>query len=80
MYKRNSFPIFLHNYYAQPIYYTDISKCCESLTDWRIPLRVPSLLTLSHNEVFDVVNWIQLLKASVKLAVSCPRQVNCTGN
>ena len=30
--------IFVHNYYAQPIYYTDVSKCCESLTDWSIPL------------------------------------------
>ena len=29
--------ICLHNYYTQPIY-TDVSKCCESLTDWSIPL------------------------------------------
>ena len=27
----------MHNYYAQPIYYTYVSKCCESLTDWSIP-------------------------------------------
>ena len=30
--------IFVHNYYVQPIYYTYVSKCCESLTDWSIPL------------------------------------------
>ena len=29
----------MHNYYAQPVYYTDVSKLCESLTDWSIPLR-----------------------------------------
>ena len=28
-----------HNYYTQPIYYTNVSKCFESLTDWSIPLR-----------------------------------------
>ena len=28
----------MHNYYAQPIYYTYVIKCCESLTDWSIPL------------------------------------------
>ena len=32
--------IFVHNYYAQLIYYTDFSKCCESLTDWTIPLSI----------------------------------------
>ena len=32
--------IFVHNYYAQPIYYTDVSKCCESLINWGIPLNV----------------------------------------
>ena len=31
--------MYVHNYYAQPIYYTDVSKCCESLTNWGIPLR-----------------------------------------
>ena len=31
--------IFVHKYYAQSIYYTDVSKCCESLTDWSIPLK-----------------------------------------
>ena len=35
---------FVHNYYAQPIYYTDVSKWCESLTDWSIPLRRGGLL------------------------------------
>ena len=30
--------IFVHNYYAQPIYNTTVSKCCESLTDWSIRL------------------------------------------
>ena len=29
----------MHNCYAQTIYYTDVSKCCESLTDWGIPLK-----------------------------------------
>ena len=28
----------MHNYYAQPIYYTDVSKLCECLTDSSIPL------------------------------------------
>ena len=28
----------MHDYYAQPIYYTDVSKWCESLVDWSIPL------------------------------------------
>ena len=28
----------MHNYYAQPICYTYVSKWCESLTDWSIPL------------------------------------------
>ena len=28
--------IFVHNYYARPIYYTNVSKCCQSLTDWSI--------------------------------------------
>ena len=27
--------IFVHNYYSQPMYYTDVSKCCECLTDWK---------------------------------------------
>ena len=31
--------IFVHNYYAQPIYYTDVSKLSKSLSDWSIPLR-----------------------------------------
>ena len=31
--------IFVQNYYTQPIYYTDVSKWCESLTDWSIPLK-----------------------------------------
>ena len=31
--------IFVHNYYAQPIHYTDASKRCESLTDWSNPLK-----------------------------------------
>ena len=31
--------IFMHNYYAQPLYYTHVSKLCESLTDWSIPLK-----------------------------------------
>ena len=31
--------IFVHNYYAQPIYYTYVNKCCEYLTDWVILLR-----------------------------------------
>ena len=26
----------MHSYYAQPIYYTDVSKWCGSLTDWSI--------------------------------------------
>ena len=30
--------IFVHNYYAQPLYYTRVSKWCESLTDWSNPL------------------------------------------
>ena len=30
----------MHNYYAQPIYYTDVSKCYGSLTDWSIPLTI----------------------------------------
>ena len=30
--------IFFHNYYAHPICYTYMSKYCESLTDWSIPL------------------------------------------
>ena len=30
--------IFVHSYYGQPIYFTDVSKWCESLTDWSIPL------------------------------------------
>ena len=29
----------MHNYYAQPIYYTGVSQLCESLTDWSIPLK-----------------------------------------
>ena len=29
----------MHKYYAQPIYYAGVSKCCESLTDWSIPLK-----------------------------------------
>ena len=32
----------MHNYYVQPRYYTDVSKCCESLTDWSIPLTTAS--------------------------------------
>ena len=36
--------IFGHNYYAQPIYYTDVSKCCESVTNWCIPLTFRSFL------------------------------------
>ena len=38
--------IFVHDYYAQPIYYTDVSKWCESITDWSIPLTEPSLCFL----------------------------------
>ena len=30
--------IFVHNYSAQPICCTYVSKYCESLTDWSIPL------------------------------------------
>ena len=30
--------IFVHKDYQQPIYYTDIIKCFESLIDWSIPL------------------------------------------
>ena len=30
---------FVHNYNAQPIYSTGVSKWCEPLTDWSIPLR-----------------------------------------
>ena len=30
--------IFVHNYYAHPIYYAYINKYCEFLTDWSIPL------------------------------------------
>jgi len=30
--------VSVHNYYAQPIYYTYVTKCHESLTDWSIPL------------------------------------------
>ena len=30
--------ILVHKYNAQPIYYTDVSKCCEYLTNWSIPL------------------------------------------
>ena len=33
--------IFVHNYYAKPIYYTAVSKWCESLADWSIPLNNP---------------------------------------
>ena len=36
----------MHNYYAQLIYYTDVNKCCESLTDWSIPLTSASNLSL----------------------------------
>ena len=32
--------IVVHNYYAQLICYTYISKCCKSLTDWSIPLKM----------------------------------------
>jgi len=30
--------IGVHNYYAQPIYYTHVSKYYEPLTDWSITL------------------------------------------
>ena len=30
--------IFVHNYYAQPIYYTDVIICRESLADYSTPL------------------------------------------
>ena len=30
--------MFVHNCYAQPIYDTNVSAWCESLTDWSIPL------------------------------------------
>ena len=36
----------MHNYYSQPIYYRDVSKCCESLTNWGILL----------NEIARVIN------------------------
>ena len=32
--------IFVHSYYAQPIYYAYVSLYCESLADWGIPLIV----------------------------------------
>ena len=44
----------MHNYYAQPIYYTDISKWCESLTDWGIPLS-NGVITHLHNGGYMVV-------------------------
>ena len=38
----------MHNYYAQPIYFTEGSKWCESLTGWSIPLKEKDLgLTIS---------------------------------
>ena len=43
--------IFVHNYYAQPIYYTYVSKCCEPLTDWSIFL-MTNLHLRSTNQVF----------------------------
>ena len=33
---------FVHKYYAQPIYYTDVSKRCESLTEYPFKVRVPA--------------------------------------
>ena len=38
----------MHNYYAQPIYYTDVSKWRESLTDWCIPLIIIIIKLYCH--------------------------------
>ena len=43
--------IFVHNYYAQPIYYIDASKWSESLTDWSIPLSVRSKAWIRRSAV-----------------------------
>ena len=46
--------IFVHKYYAQPIYYTDVSKCCESLTDCpEYPLTLYSTITTVTTEPLD---------------------------
>jgi len=39
----------VHNYYAQPIYYSDVSKWCESITDWSIPLKLLDLSSYLGN-------------------------------
>ena len=72
--------IFVHNYYAQPIYYTDISKCYESLTDWSIPLS----FFLAHNintaslSLYwwgQFIYWITWVRASVRVFP----MMHCTG-
>ena len=50
--------MFVHNYYAQPIYSTDVSKWCESLIDWSIPLKglyigIP-IIPISHVSIFKL--------------------------
>ena len=55
--------IFVHNYYVQPIYYTDVSKCFESLTDWSIPLKRDGCrLMLRQNKTLILVAGVGILQ------------------
>ena len=47
----------MHNYYAQPIFYTDVTKWCESLTDWSIPLN--TCVSLRTHLVGDLLVFLQ---------------------
>ena len=62
----------MHNYYAQPIYYTDVSKLCESLTDWSIPLTGFDLTVFCYYEqprlyygLLDSMLWITRLRGLI---------------
>ena len=49
--------ISAHNYYAQPIYYTYVSKCCESLIDWGILLNIRTFhITTQQKNVIIPLN------------------------
>ena len=52
--------IFMHNYYAQPIYYTDVSKLCEYLTDLSIPLKLSQhIINANHYSDYTITKPIE---------------------
>ena len=61
----------MHDYYAQPIYYTYVGKWCESLTDWSIPLSVASH-SRPYFSPFKCLHGLAPTYLSALLSPCCP--------